>query len=115
MIFTPCSDIQSDTDRKQSFFRETAIDIGTVRNNHLLSVKFEYQNNTGNTIVIEGVKKNCGCMEVIFPKRPIKPLQKGVVKIKINLINQKGIFRKTALIYAKGLPPTILKITGKTN
>ena len=97
----------------KSFFKQEAIDIGSTANGRTETVVFEFENRVGHTVVINDVKKSCGCEKVSFPKHPIKLYQKGAVKVEIHIKQLKGHLKKSLLLYADGLPPTILKITGE--
>ena len=95
-------------------FPVTMKDMGTIkRGTEQVTAEFDIKNNTGKVTSITKVRASCGCMNVDYPKQPIKKHGSGKVKVTINLNNQCGYFKKSVLIYATKTKPTILKITGK--
>ena len=95
-------------------FPITAKNMGTIKKGtEQITVEFDIMNNTDKVISITNVHASCGCMNVDYPKHPIKRHDSGKIKVTISLNNQHGFFKKSVLIYATNTKPTILKITGK--
>lgn len=76
-----------------------------------LTTVFEYYNNTPNVQVIDHVRTSCGCTKVDFSHFPIKPRERGGIRVFIDL-NESGAFSKSVAIYFHGQKPVILKIIG---
>ena len=94
-------------------FPTTIKDLGTVMQGmEQLTVAFDIKNTTGKTITIKSVHASCGCMEVIFPKHPIKQQGTGKVKITINVSKRHGYFSKSVLVKGTNVKPTVLKVNG---
>lgn len=92
-------------ERKQYFMKlENAKQIRAV---------FEYCNNTDEVLLIETVKTHCGCTAVDYPRKPIKPNEKGEVVMTVDLPEQDGYFSQVAGVHFKGKTPIVLKVMGK--
>ncbi|MDE5975100.1 MAG: DUF1573 domain-containing protein [Muribaculaceae bacterium] len=74
---------------------------------------FEIMNTgDGNLVIIDG-KADCGCTRPTFPKAPIAPGKKGVVKVTYNPLGRPGSFDKVVTLKTNGSPKTLrLKIKG---
>lgn len=70
--------------------------------------------NTGNEpLVLTNVRASCGCTAPSWPKDPIKPGEKGEIKVKYNT-NIPGSFSKTITVTCNGNPlQTMLRIKGR--
>lgn len=101
---------------KQQLFTNTCIDFGAKSHNvKSITLWFMYENNTGKTICFNKHIATCGCTKVTYTKKPIKPREKGGVKVEIELNVRKGAIRKSVAIYPQGLNPVVLKIKGVIN
>lgn len=69
--------------------------------------------NTGNApLVISSATGSCGCTVPTYPKEPIMPGQKGVIKVHYDT-NRLGAFNKTVTIVSNAPSGSdILRITG---
>lgn len=96
-----------------SLFNTRKVDLGNIKGKKQITVIFKYNNLTGKTLHMEHVWTSCSCINITFPKEPIRPKQKGKVYITFRLGSAKRAFSKTAIIYYNDCRPTILKINGK--
>ncbi len=71
--------------------------------------------NTGKVpVTIMNVKPSCGCTTPDWPKTPIAPGQKGIIKTEFSPKNRPGDFEKYITVLTNGDPESIkLYITGK--
>lgn len=73
---------------------------------------FSFTNKTKEPIVLTNVTASCGCTSPMWTREPIKPGEKGEVKVKYNT-NAPGMFNKTVMVYSSAQPsPVILRIKG---
>ncbi len=94
-------------------FQKTTMDLGIIKNGtEEVTAIFEIMNKTGKPVTINKVHASCGCMDVSYPKHTIKKKGTGKVKITIDVKRQTGYFKKSVLVYATNIRPTILRITG---
>ena len=93
------------------FFKTNEKNMGIIRSGTpMVTATFDFENLTGHTVVINEVKKTCGCVSVSFPQKPISEGEKGCVKVTIDLEGYEGPLCKRLLVYAEGLQPVILKV-----
>lgn len=102
--------------RSKSIFLKEKLDVGTIRGGKGKEyiAYFNYANQTDRTVVIEKVKASCGCLQVDYPRAPIRPGQKGKIKVVLNLDRLRGHFRKSLLVYFNDTRPALLSIMGET-
>ena len=97
-------------------FEEKIINLGEVDSNikpeYYLEFNFE---NTGNALlVINQIKASCGCTKPEFPTHPIKPGEKGKIKVKFVLGKDEGYFSKHLIVDSNGKEDVImLRIKGE--
>lgn len=81
-----------------SFLRET-IDLGsTSRKKEPIIVNYIFTNKGQKPLVIYKVKASCGCTIPTWPKAPIKPGEKSLIKVEFYTERQKGVFMKTLFV-----------------
>ncbi|MBW9201639.1 DUF1573 domain-containing protein [Bacteroidales bacterium SW292] len=100
---------------KKNFFLQETVDLGVINSSDslMLTVSFDFLNNTDETVVITEVKSSCGCLSIDYPHRPIRTSEKGSLKVSLNLKGLKGYFRKSILVYFENASPVLLSIMGK--
>ena len=77
-----------------------------------LSTSFKYHNDTGENQKIDSVKTSCGCTEVSYPQKIIRPDEKGEVTVSISLTDELGTFSHTLCVFFHNQKPVVLKIIG---
>lgn len=100
---------------KLVIFLQKEISLGTLNREEATkkTVCFDYLNKTGEKVVIQKVKTSCGCISVDYPCNPIRPLEKGPLKVLLNLQGIEGVFRESSLVYLEDYSPILLIVTGK--
>lgn len=84
---------------KSLIFEERIFDFGTIdEEKGLVSHEFEFQNKDKKAVAITGVTSGCGCVKFDYPKRPIQPGAKGVVKVYFNPAYRPGFFSKEIVV-----------------
>ena len=85
----------------------------------IFQCRYVYQylifSNKGKTpLVIYDVKASCGCTVPTWPKAPIKPDGKSLIKVDFETKKQKGVFTKTIFVESNANEDVILlKLKGK--
>jgi len=78
-----------------------------------VSHDFEFTNTGTIPLVIEDVKTSCGCTSTQWPREPIAPGAKGVIKAVFQPLGRQGSFSKEITLVTNTSPSgRILKITG---
>ncbi|HEY6160771.1 MAG TPA: DUF1573 domain-containing protein [Bacteroidia bacterium] len=62
-------------------FDDSKQNFGFVRDGEVVQMPYKFTNTGTKPVIIKEVKVSCGCTVVDFPKTPILPGQKGVIKI----------------------------------
>lgn len=81
------------------------------------TANFEFTNSGSSDILVTRVAASCGCTTPEWTKHPVKPGEKGFVKVTYDPRNRPNKFKKTAAVYtnasANGRPQvTVLTIEG---
>jgi hypothetical protein len=79
-------------------FESKFVQLGTVEAGTKIPAEFPFVNVSNEPVVILEVKPNCGCTVSKFPKRPIKPGEKGVIKLIYDTHHQSGYNQKFATV-----------------
>lgn len=61
--------------------------------------EFAFTNQSDGPLIITRTTNSCRCISVVAPKRPIKPGQKGVIRVTFDP-KDRGVFNKAIDIYA---------------
>ncbi len=75
------------------------IDFGTHDEGAILDTVFKFTNTGEVPLVISNVKTSCGCTTPYWPKKPIKPGESDVIKVKFNTNHKPGNQVKTITIH----------------
>ena len=65
-----------------------------------VSYNFEFKNTGKRPVIIYNVRSSCGCTATDYPRNPIKPNEKGKIKLVYNPKSQKGPFDKVVTVNA---------------
>ncbi len=94
-------------------FDKNKHDFGTIPYKNEATYSFEFSNPGKTMLIINDVKTSCGCTVPEWPKEPIRPGEKGIIKIKYDAAFP-GVFHKTAEVYYNGISsPDSLEIKGQ--
>lgn len=111
-----CSLTAIGQDKTEMFFQNRTIDLGMIssKNTPIVSVNFIFFNNGKTPLVIYDVKASCGCTVPTWPKAPIKPNGRNLIKVDFDTKKQKGVFTKTIFVESNSKEDVILlKLKGK--
>ena len=109
-------DIWGQDKRDNVIFLQSEYSLGTVSSKETAGrkvVAFDYFNETGKELVVRKVKTSCGCISVDYPSGPIRALEKGQLKVLLNLEGIEGSFRETLLVYMEDYSPVLLVVFGE--
>lgn len=95
-------------------FAEAAYNFGSVpEKGGSVTHEFEFENVGNANLVILDATAECGCTTPEYPKNPIAPGKKGVVRVTYNPLYRPGSFTKGVTVRTNGKPKKVrLKITG---
>lgn len=101
-------------DRKAEFkFVEEKHDFGKIPQGKPVSTVFEFTNVGQEPLVLTEVRPTCGCTIADYPKAPVKPGEKGLIKITYNAAVASP-FNKTIVVNSNAKTPTkYLNIVGE--
>lgn len=85
-------------------FEKNEHDFGEIVAGEKLTYAFKFTNSGGADLIISNVKVSCGCTVSEFPKEPIIPGGKGVIKLTLDSRGQNGYQNKTAVVETNTLP-----------
>ena len=88
-------------------FVETVHDFGTLPLKGLAECEFTFTNTGKEPLIIQNCQSTCGCTVPTCPKdKPIKPGEKGTIKVKYTTTHAAGTFNKqfTVTSNAKNSP-----------
>jgi hypothetical protein len=112
ILLCACSTTVTRNDASIGFNKEKH-DFGTVAYKKEAACTFEFSNTGKSVLVIYDVKTSCGCTVPEWSKEPIRPGEKGLLKIKYDAA-YPGVFHKTVeVIYNGPGSPVSLEINGE--
>jgi len=94
-------------------FEKIEHDFGKIKEGTMAVHQFVFYNNGKTALVLTNVKASCGCTTPEWPKEPILPGQKGVVKAAFNSYGRPGTFMKFITVISNAGPEVTLTIKGE--
>jgi uncharacterized protein DUF1573 len=76
-------------------FEKTEYDFGTINENDIVETVFNFENTGITDLIITNATATCGCTIPEWPKHPIKPGEKGSIRVKFNSRGKKNKQNKT--------------------
>ena len=93
-------------------FDTMTLDIGSLTFNEPEKVAYTFTNTGTHPLIIHRVTASCGCTEVEWPEKLIRPEKTGTITVTFDAAHQ-GQFRKTVYVYANTKnSPIILALEG---
>lgn len=98
-------------------FIEESHDFGILNTDKgVVSHEFEFVNQGNAPLVLISVTAECGCTRPEYPKNPIAPGKKGIIKVNFIPAGYEGSFSKNIKVKSNGSKKIkVLKITGIVN
>ena len=101
-IFVP-SLLAGNNKYAQATFPKKTYDFGYIKaKDGVVTCEFEFINTGTEPLVIYWADPTCGCTVPDFPKKPIKPDERGIIKISFNPAGYEGGFLKTVKVRTNG-------------
>lgn len=96
-------------------FSKKTIDLGSISyKKKPIIVNYIFTNEGQKPLVIYKVKASCGCTIPTWPKAPIKPGEKSLIKVEFYTESQKGVFMKTLFVESNSKEDVMLiKLKGR--
>lgn len=95
-------------------FEETVHNFGKMTQGEIAKYDFVFKNTGNEPLLISSVRTTCGCTVTNFPKIPIEPGKKGIIKVVFNSAYKEGFQNKKILIHANTNPKDLV-LTVKAN
>ncbi len=94
-------------------FESETIDYGAIALNSDGMREFRFKNTGKEPLLISSATPSCSCTVPDFSKDPIKPGEKGVIKVRYNGVSHAGSFEKTVTVVSNSKGGNvILRIKG---
>lgn len=90
----------------------TDVNLGEIAHNIPAVATYEFVNKGDKPIMITRVGTSCGCTSRDYPKEPIKPGEKGSVKLVYNAASLGNFTKSGTVVTNEGVAPQALRIRG---
>jgi hypothetical protein len=95
-------------------FEEEVFNFGKISQGEKVEHTFVFVNSGSSDLIITSARGSCGCTVPEWPKYPIKPGEKGEIKVIFDSSGKIGKQHKTVTIVANTIPnTTIIAIKGE--
>jgi hypothetical protein len=89
-------------------FEDTDHDFGRILEGENVSYDFSFTNIGKSDLLLAEVSTSCGCTVPSYPKAPIRPGEKGIVKVTFNSQGRRGFQSKNIVVVSNTQPNTII-------
>ena len=106
VVFNPAS-ADNPTDKEglpEITFETTEHDFGKVIRGEIVVYSFKFENTGNSELLISDVSASCGCTATDYPRDPLKPGEKGTVKVTFNSNNRRGFQHKPVTVATNTQP-----------
>ncbi|GCD77977.1 hypothetical protein JCM31826_14590 [Thermaurantimonas aggregans] len=111
---TVTTDVVTADDQPVFQFESEEHDFGIIEEGTVVTHEFVFTNAGKAPLVITSAQGSCGCTVPEYPRDPVMPGKKGVIKVSFDSSNRAGRQDKTVTLIANTVPNTkILKITSE--
>jgi hypothetical protein len=93
-----------DSEKPVLSFQDTLYRFGTIKEGEEVSHDFPFTNNGKSDLLISTASASCGCTVPEWPKEPIPPGGKGIIKATFNSEGKQGKQSKKIVITANTKP-----------
>ncbi len=92
-----------DEEYAQATFQKKKYDFGYIKEaDGVVTCEFEFVNTGNEPLVILSAKPSCGCTVPEYPKKPIAPEGRGIIKVSFNPAGRQGGFMSTVTVRTNG-------------
>ena len=95
---------KSDTQLANMTFSNSEQDFGSIVQGESITKKYYFVNESEVDLIISSANGSCGCTIPKWPRKPIKPGQKGEIEVVFNSTGKKGKQNKKVYITANTSP-----------
>ena len=93
--------VEIDSTKKGSFlFDTTVFNFGTILAGEQISTEFKYTNTGDADIIISKIETSCGCTVPEYDKEPVKPGERGSIRVRFDSNGKSGTQYKTIRIFS---------------
>ena len=85
-------------------FEEELYDFGKIAEGTSVKYEFKFENTGKTPLIISNATATCGCTVPEYPTKPIKPGDKGVIKVVFNSQGKEGMQDKVVSIVSNANP-----------
>ena len=97
-------------------FNEEEFNFGNIKQGESIMHDFEFTNTGKAPLIITNASGSCGCTVPEWPKEPIAPGAKGVIKVTFNSAGKQGVQDKTVTLQSNALQnPMVLHLKGNVD
>ena len=93
-----------DSERPQLVFEDTLYRFGTIKEGEEVTHSYPFTNEGKSDLLISNASASCGCTVPEWPKEPIPPGGKGIIKATFNSSGKQGTQHKKIVITANTKP-----------
>jgi len=86
--------------------------FGSIEHQKAVIAEFTFTNTGKVPIAVSKIGTTCGCTSPFYPKEPIKPGEKGIIKLRFDAV-APGFFQKAAKIHFTDGSAKEIEIEGK--
>lgn len=113
LFFIAIFSVSSAQNAAKIVFENEIHDFGELPEGPRVRTEFVFKNTGKEPLLITNAKGSCGCTVPEWPKEPIMPGKKAVIKVEFNTAGRPGPFIKTVTITSNTeVANTVLKIRG---
>jgi len=111
------SNVGNDNPNQASFkFHEEEFNFGSIKQGESVKHDFEFTNTGKEPLIISNASGSCGCTVPEWPKEPIAPGAKAVIKVTFNSAGKQGVQDKTVTLQSNAAQnPMILHLKGNVD
>jgi hypothetical protein len=108
------NNVANDELNKASFkFAEETFNFGTIKQGDIINHDFAFTNTGKEPLVISSAAGSCGCTVPTWPKDPIAPGAKSVIKVTFNSAGKMGMQDKTVTLQSNARQSSmVIHLTG---
>lgn len=111
---TVTTEVVTSDDQPAFQFESEEHDFGIIEEGTVVTHDFVFTNVGKAPLVITSAQGSCGCTVPEYPRDPVMPGKKGVIKVSFDSSNRAGRQDKTVTLIANTVPNTkILRITSE--
>jgi len=95
-------------------FTSTIHDFGQIKVNADASCEFSFTNSGKVPLILSNVRASCGCTVPDWPKDPILPGEKGVIKVRYTTVTRPNVINKAIIVHSNAdNKQVVLRIKGE--